>query len=189
MRVLLALACCVTAFGQVPPQPQFQIQLLGVDPATNRIVTVTLDTRSMTMDRTNPANPVLSCAVPAIGPGLFLDRRTSPPVLSAVLNQISPPSVTYRAGFTFNPSTNLWTSPVLFTATPPNLPALIQVHRNGALVDSDIAGIAYTPPAAGSPPGLQGVLEIKTVSTWPATDTVTAVWVFPFQSINITPTQ
>jgi hypothetical protein len=179
--VLLVFLFGLRLFAQPFTQPPFQLQLLGVDPATNKLIIINVDSRSIVIDRMSSPTPTLVCANPGFltGGGLFLDRRTSPPTLTALLSQISPPSVTYRVVFTFNQTTNLWTAPALFTATPPNLTTLIQVHRNGAFVDSDIAGIAYTPPAAGSPPGLQGVLEIKTVSVWPTTDTVTAVWVFP----------
>jgi hypothetical protein len=186
--ILLVFLLALRAIAQ--PQQQFNIQLLGVDPATNRIIIVNIDTRSMVVDRTSPANPTLACVVPGFqtGNGLLLDRRTSPPTLSALLSQISPPSVTYRATFAWIQSLNAWVAPAFFSLPPPNLTDLIQVHRNGALVTNDIASITYSPPAADAPIGTPGALSVATVSTWPATDSVTAVWVFPLQSLFLTPT-
>lgn len=172
----------------VAAQSPFQLQLLGVDPATQKIVIINVDTRSITIDRTS-GNPVLSCALPGFqqGAGILLDRRTSPPTLSALLNQISPPSVTSKAVFSLNPDTNTWNAAVFFSATPPNLMDLVQVFRNGAFVYGDIAGISYAAPATGSPNGTPGTLSITPLSAWPSTDRVTAVWVFPMQSLFLTP--
>jgi hypothetical protein len=125
----------------------------------------------------------------APGSGLLLDRRTTPPTLSAMLSQISPPSVTYRATFAWIQQLAAWVAPAFFSTTPPNLPDLIQLHHNGALVTPvDIASITYSPPADAAPAGTQGALAVVPVSAWPATDSVTAVWVFPFQSLQFTPT-
>jgi hypothetical protein len=67
---------------------------------------------------------------------------------------------------------------------------LIQVYRNGlAQGPNDIQGISYAAPPVGSPAGTPGLLTMTTAVAWPATDTVTAVWVFPFQSVFVTPTK
>ena len=74
----MKLCLCLLVFGCGGFAQPFQTQLLGVDPVTNKIVIVGIDSKSIVIDRSSPASPYLKCiATPTVTPRLLGFRATA----------------------------------------------------------------------------------------------------------------